>query len=197
MIGLWAWWLFFPATTLPAQAAPDSLYEAMRAATDEREKAAQLLALIDERKYTNVDSPRVWAAELLEMGNRLQDPGIESDALAQLAWIYRTYGNHAEGILYAGQATQKAEQIHDRRRIANALLEVGMIQREQTNYPEAEASFLKAFAAYKQENDPLGQGWHVSKRNIPRRGKPISKQECFIPKQTIRAAYWSPKTTSA
>ncbi len=130
----------------------------MRSTTDEREKAKQLLVLIDEGKYADTDSPRVWASELLAIGNRLQDPGIESDALTQLAWMHRTWGNHAEGILHAGQAIQKAEQVHDRLRMANALLEVGLIQREQANYPEAQASLLKAFDYYGQEHNPLGQG---------------------------------------
>lgn len=158
ILGAWTGWFLVAITSLAAQGRADSLYQQLRKTTDDHEKAKVLVALINERKFVSTDTPKVWAHELLELGKRLQDPGIESDALVQMAWIYRTIGNHTSAIDCAAQAIQKAEQVHDRLREANGLLELGVIEREQGNYTEAEASLIKGLAAYKEENNPLGQG---------------------------------------
>jgi signal transduction histidine kinase len=148
--------VIFPS--LAAQAPADSLYDAMRGTADARLKAKLLLDLIDKRKYANSDSPRVWASELLEMGKELDDPGIESDALTQLAWLNRTWGNHSKGIEYAADAIKKAGEVNDQLRMANALLEVGQIQREQYNFPEAEKTLKKGFLAFQEVKNLIGQG---------------------------------------
>ncbi|MFN8394316.1 MAG: tetratricopeptide repeat-containing sensor histidine kinase [Bacteroidia bacterium] len=158
VVGAWMLLIAVGTAGLVAQTRADTLYRQLRTVTDGREKAKVLVELIDLRKYVSTDTPMVWSHELLELGKQLHDPGIESDALVQMAWIYRTIGNHTSAIDCAAQSIQKAEQVHDRLREAKGLLELGVIEREQGNYAEAEASLAKGLAAFQQENNPLGQG---------------------------------------
>jgi signal transduction histidine kinase len=141
-----------------AQTFPDSLYQAVRQASDLPTQAKSLFELLESSKYTHVDSSLVWANKLLVIGTQLKDPGIESDGLYELAWLYRTMGSHSRGIAYAGESLRKAEQIQDRSRIANACLEIGMVQREQAEYAASQKSFQRALKTYEEVKDVVGQG---------------------------------------
>lgn len=158
IFGFGAMWLCLSMSPLAAQNHADSLYSAMRSTVDEHEKAKLMMELIDQRKYVSTDSPLAWSQELLQIGKRLDDPGIESDAYVQFAWLYRTLGNHASAIDFASQAIQKADQIGDQPRVAYALLEIGVIEREQANYPEAQASLIKGYSLFQQAGNLTGQG---------------------------------------
>lgn len=121
-------------------------------------KAEFLSQKIENEKFAKPDSAKVWANEMLVIGEAISDKTIQSNAFSYLAWVNRVWGNNMEALENAEKALEMAELANDLLLQANALYEIGIIQHELDHFTESKRSLQEAQAKFEVLQDPLGIG---------------------------------------
>ena len=121
-----------------------------------RARSAQLVKKIEAKKFAHPDSAEYWANKMLKIGEQLEDPVLQSNAYAYLAWVNRTWGNLAQALDDGENALKKAEEASDLLLQANALYEIGIIQHELEHFEEGRRSLVESNQKFERLQDPLG-----------------------------------------
>ena len=114
------------------------------------ERARALTELTDLRKN---DQPRQaidYGQEALRLFAATPDPANQVRTLNELAWSYMVLGQYDEAIAHAERGRQLAEQHGDRRGVARAVNNRGVVGQRRGEAATAVESFTQALAIYRE-----------------------------------------------
>jgi signal transduction histidine kinase len=141
------------------EAALDGLNRAERQAQLEANWSVQAQALIALGKtHRDLGEPNLALECLdgaLELARFHADPVIEGDALNQRAGVNHLSGEYAQALKDLGLALQIARRFNDERRVANCLINIGILSTKLADFPRALGALSEAHSLMRERiQDP-------------------------------------------
>ncbi len=91
----------------------------------------------------------------LELARSHHDPVVEGDALNQRAGVNHLSGEYAQALKDLGLALQIARAFNDERRIANCLINIGILSTKLADFPRALSALSEAYSLVRERiQDP-------------------------------------------
>jgi signal transduction histidine kinase len=119
-------------------------------------QAQALIALGKTHRDLGEPNPALECLDrALELARVHDDRVMESDALNQRAGINHLNGEYAQALKDLGLALQIARRFNDERRVANCLINIGILSTKLADYPRALSVFSEAYSLMRERiQDP-------------------------------------------
>ena len=141
-----------------AQTKLDSLYSVWQDKTkpDSTRALAYKNYIFKEFLYSNPDTASILADELIAFGKITNCPSAQADGLNIKGGSNSIRGNNPKAMDYYMQSLKIAEQLGDRKRMANALSNIGAVQNNQGDKLKALNYYIRSLKIQKQLGDKMG-----------------------------------------
>ncbi len=123
----------------------DSLLRLVREAPMDSSRVLLINELASSLREADSNLAFHYAQQARDLATQLQFKRGLGTVLENIGWIYYRQGNYFKAVNVSLEALQIAQEIGDKKEIANCLINIGAINLEQKLYPAAIINFKKAY----------------------------------------------------